>query len=58
MSASNWDICPKCKGDLREDYEIGVESNGNFYCYYKSQCDSCEYNFKFEKDIKTLEGDK
>ena len=36
---------------LREDYEIGVTGDGEFYAIYKGQCtsDECDFGFKFDE---------
>lgn len=51
MSADNWGTCPQCKADgttLREDYETGIDEDGEFYFYYSG---GCECGFKFLKRI-------
>lgn len=39
---------------LREDYELGVCSNGEFSISYKAHCDRCNlsFNFKHQEMVK------
>ena len=63
MSADNWGICPKCaqgkmypfdKHELREDYEIYIGADGNFYVSYSGYCYACKFkfNYKHEEQVK------
>ena len=38
---------------LREDYEIGVTEEGDFYAIYRCSCNVCDfsYYYKYEKNI-------
>ena len=64
MSADNWAICPKCKGHLREDYEIGMRDDGVFSVSYRSSCygkdrEGCGFTYRFKHDdIVYNESDK
>lgn len=44
---------------LREDYEIYIDEDGDFYAGYRGGCDRCGlvFNFKHEEKVP-LEGDK
>lgn len=33
---------------LREDYQIGIDSNGEFKIKYSAHCDKCGFAFKHE----------
>lgn len=58
MSASNWDICPRCLdergGDpeecrtFREDYEIYGADKGTVLALYKGRCTTCGLNTSFQ----------
>jgi len=39
----------KHEDTLREDYEIGVDSNGEFTIYYRCSCEKCGFEFNFEE---------
>ncbi len=52
MSADNWAVCPRCKlapnpyyekvgFNFREDYEIGVYEDGEFFISYHGKCEKC-----------------
>ncbi len=52
MSADRWTECPKCGGDLREDYDIGVEGD-TFQVSFRASCGhwrkpGCGFSFAFE----------
>ena len=38
---------------LREDYELGISEDGQFYVNYRSSCKVCgfHYDYKIEKDV-------
>jgi C4-type Zn-finger protein len=46
MSADNWTTCPKCGGEFREDYEIGMYPD-EFYISYRGTCRACDYRHSF-----------
>jgi hypothetical protein len=57
MSADNWAVCPKCnKGTdrdalaFREDYEIGMLRDGEFYVYYRGECADCGFKHEFRHE--------
>lgn len=66
MSADNWGICPKCKGNfkkelekrvsdqkysLREDFEIGIISDV-FKINYSAYCEcGFKYEFSLQKEV-------
>lgn len=33
---------------LREDYELGVDTEGLFSVSYSASCESCDFSFKFK----------
>jgi hypothetical protein len=33
---------------LREDYEIGIDQDGEFYVSYLGHCDMCGFEFSYE----------
>ena len=37
---------------LREDYEVGVDTEGNFLVAYSCSCSECEYTFKYQHEQK------
>jgi rubrerythrin len=37
---------------LREDYEIGVQSDGNFYVNYSGRCNECGFAFTYKDEKK------
>lgn len=45
---------PELDSTLREDYELGVCTDGNFYVIYKGACDKCTFKFeyRYEEDTK------
>lgn len=62
MSADNWAICPRCAltdkdpaYEFREDYELGVLRDGEFYISYRGQCVSCglqkQYKYSEQLDL-------
>ena len=71
MSADNWRVCPKClveyqrkfeenltyslQETLREDYELGIKSDGTFFVDYRSGCTACDFSFSFKHTANTLE---
>lgn len=102
MSASDWDVCPKCRRDaaskyvaasakarasyakvtleeyhsllaaaqemmpprreateltLREDYQLGVDSEGTFTVSYKCSCQHCGFEYSFKQTEKVSLGD-
>jgi hypothetical protein len=54
MSADNWADCPKCGAPFREDYEIGVYSDGTFYIDYRGHCRTCGGSIKFQHSVRAL----
>jgi len=63
MSADNWAVCPKCERDrvfdakeatMREDYELGITEEGEFYIRYKAACLKCGFSHKFTHDAALL----
>ncbi len=34
---------------LREDYEIGINTDGEFYAIYSGRCETCGFSFTFKK---------
>lgn len=40
---------------LREDYEIGIDEDGEFAVSYSAKCDRCGFKFRFEhaEHVKT-----
>ena len=59
MSADNWGTCPKCHGvigntfnTLREDYDIGIDEDGEFEISYWASCEECKFQFKFDHKQK------
>ena len=62
MSADNWGICPKCKGEnassvntLREDWDIGINAYGLFEINYRASCRECRFNFEYKYSIDVLQ---
>jgi len=39
------------KHTLREDYEIGVESDGTFCVDFRASCSECDFSFSYEREI-------
>jgi len=37
---------------LREDYEIGMDTDGIFYVRYTGACNSCDFKFSYKHDEK------
>lgn len=63
MSADNWAICPKChpgkhideaEHTLREDYEQGTDSNGDYYLVYTCRCEVCKFKWMFKHECNIL----
>lgn len=59
MSADNWCKCPKCGNDFREDYEIGMEEDGEFWISYRGECGTRQvkgcgfkHEFKHKEQVK------
>jgi hypothetical protein len=48
----NW---PTLKETLREDYEVGIASDGQFYVYYKAFCDKCGFDYEHKFQEQTLD---
>lgn len=59
MSASNWDICPRCRyadpdapeeehRTFREDYEIYGAATGSVRVVYGGHCASCDLRTSFD----------
>ena len=42
---------------MREDYELGVDSNGEFCIVYSCHCSFCKFEFKFRHTEDALKGD-
>ena len=64
MSADNWGTCPKCHGvigntfnTLREDYDIGIDENGEFEIDYCASCKECKFQFKFNYKQDVLQSE-
>lgn len=63
MSADNYGICPKCKGEnassvntLREDWDIGIDAYGLFEINYRASCRECNFRYAFETSRDVLKG--
>lgn len=64
MSADNWGYCPKCVKEhhglvprdfsecLREDWDVGVDKNGEFFVSYSCVCNDCRFKFEFSHEEK------
>jgi hypothetical protein len=39
---------------LREDYELGVDSDGNFSVGYSCRCSECTFQFSFQKTEQAM----
>lgn len=37
---------------LREDYEISIDEDGEFFCSYRGGCDRCGLAFNFKHECK------
>lgn len=61
MSADNWTICPQClvrdpflnqrdcnTHTFREDYEIGMNTDGSFVVIYSGRCTECDLRHEFK----------
>ena len=44
---------PALKESLREDYELGILEDGNFYVRYLGECTECAFafNYKYDQDL-------
>ena len=40
--------------DLREDWEIGMNDDGNFSVGYYASCNCCDFTFKFKHEERAL----
>jgi len=38
---------------LREDYQVGIDSGGDFFCHYDASCGRCGYKFSYWHDEQT-----
>lgn len=64
MSADNYTICPQCwkenkdleDMDLRECYEIFTDKDGTFYINYFCCCNTCDFEYEFEKTAQVTDG--
>ena len=45
-------------GTFREDYEIGIDRDGEFYINYRAKCSICNFSFeyKFQQHVYKGEG--
>lgn len=44
---------PRLSESLREDWEIGTDTEGNFYVYYGCSCDHCGFSHEFNHKVAT-----
>jgi hypothetical protein len=47
-------IVNKLDSSLREDYELGIDEDGEFYVYFSASCEECGFKFSF-KETRKLE---
>lgn len=45
----------KLETTLREDYEIGIDEDGDFYASYRGGCDVCQFEFTFKEQRNVLD---
>ncbi len=57
MSADNWTDCPSCKRTdvFREDYEIGVLTDGSFEVDYSGRCQKCKFVIRYRYGNDAIE---
>ena len=39
---------------LREDYEQGIQDDGNYYVSFHATCNQCEFQFSYENKMPTI----
>ncbi len=42
------------KDTLREDWEIGIDEDGEFHVIYKAACSKCDFSYRFEDKRQIL----
>jgi hypothetical protein len=52
---SHIDLPSSPKETLREDYEVGISQDGQFFVNYSGYCKACEFSFSFKQSVNTLE---
>lgn len=40
--------------NLREDYGIGIDSDGQFFAHYVASCQVCDFEFTYKHEVKVL----
>lgn len=67
MSADNWGICPVChpggnideyEHTLREDYEQGMQSDGEYYVIYSCSCKECGFRWGYRHTEQVVKDGK
>lgn len=39
---------------MREDYELGVDSSGDFYVSYRCSCNKCDFEFRYKHECNAM----
>jgi hypothetical protein len=42
---------------LREDYGLGIDSDGTFYVSYRAYCEQCKFEFNYNHKESAVKGD-
>lgn len=45
-------LAEEMEESLREDWELGIGSDGGFFVHYRGQCDKCNFEHKFKHEEK------
>jgi hypothetical protein len=43
---------PKLDATMREDYEQGIDNDGEYSCSYRASCQKCGFSFSFNTKIE------
>lgn len=46
---------PELEESMRENYQLGVGSDGKFYVDYRASCENCDFEFSFKHDQDAME---
>jgi len=49
IGLKNW---PKLEHTLREDYEQGIDEDGEYTCSFRAACNVCHFSFTFSTKIE------
>lgn len=49
------EVEPKLDDNFREDYEIGMQDNGEFYIRYSGECGDCGFSFSYRHTVNALQ---